>query len=198
LLGALLIVGALWIAAPPSAHGQYCGFFGGNTSAMAGYYTGGIYPTYPNAYGGFYGYPFYGGEYPYPSYGGYYPYSASFLGGYKFFGAGGYYPFNTYGNFSPIFGEPYYNYPINDFYYRGRPAITGYYYGGYPYYGGAGGGSPFQGYTPYALAGGNYGAAPSIYGGLPGLVGGYSPYSSALYLPTFWTGGGHAYSQLYC
>jgi hypothetical protein len=166
-------------------------------SQYAGYYTGGIYPTYPNAYGGFYGYPFYGGESPYPAYGGYYPYSSNFLGGYKFWGAGGYYPFQVYGSFSPMFGEPYYNYPIQDFNYRGRPAITGYYYGGYPFYGGGGGG-PFQSYTPYALAGGNYGSTPSLYPGLPSLGGGYSPYSSALYLPTFSTGGGNPYGLLYC
>jgi hypothetical protein len=195
LLGALLLLGGLWIAAP-SAHGQYCGSVAGNNSQFAGYYTSGLYPTYPNTYGGFYGYPFYGGEYPYPAYGGYYPYSANFLNNYPFFGAGGYYPFMTYGAFYPFFGDPYYNYPNVDYGYRGRPVSTGYYYGGYPFYGGVSG-NPVQPYTPYPLAGGNYGSVPSLYPGLPSYGGGYSPYSSALYLPTGFTGG-QPFSILYC
>ncbi|HZU05867.1 MAG TPA: hypothetical protein VFB73_07835 [Chloroflexota bacterium] len=195
IIGALLLLGGLWMAAPP-AHGQYCGSGGGNTPLLAGYYTSGLYPTYPSTYGGFYGYPYYGGVYPYPAYGGYYPYSASFLNGYSFFGAGGYYPFLVYGAFYPFFGDPYYNYPIVDYGYRGRPAYMGLYYGGYPFYGGTGGG-PLQAYTPYALAGGNYGSAPSLYLGLPSYAGGYAPYSSALYLPTFFTGG-QPFSILYC
>jgi hypothetical protein len=187
----------MWIATP-SAHGQYCGTQGNLTTAglYSGLYTGGIYPTYPNAYGGFYGYPYYGGSYPYPAYGGYYPYSAGFLNNYPFLGAGGYYPFQWYGTVSPPSGDASYIYPSIDFGYRGRPAYTGFFYGGYPYYGGAGGG-PFQSYTPYALAGGNYGASPALYLGSPSIGGGYAPYSSALYQPTYFTGG-QPFNIYYC
>ena len=195
LLGVLLLLGGLLLAVPP-AHAQYCGSGQGNTQLLSSYYTGGIYPTYPSTYGGFYGYPYYGGEYPYPAYGGYYPYSANFLNNYSFFGAGGYYPFQVYGTFYPQFGDAYYNYPAMDYSYRGRPAVTGYYYGGYPFYGGTAG-SPLQPYTGYPLAGGNYGSAPSHYLGLPSYAGGYSPYSSALYLPTAFKGG-QPFSILYC
>jgi hypothetical protein len=194
-LGALLLLGGLWIATP-TTHGQYCGTSGGIPSQLSGYYTGGIYPTYPNTYGGFYGYPYYGGSYPYAPYGGYYPYSSNFLTNYTFYGAGGYYPFQVYGNFYPTFGDVYYNYPTLDYGYRGRPAITGYYYGGYPFYGGAGG-SPFTPYSAYPLAAGNYGSSPSAFLGQPTYAGGYSPYSSALYLPTGFTGG-YPFSILYC
>lgn len=196
-LGILLLLGGLLVAAPP-AHGQYCGTLGSNGAAAlyAAAYTGGLYPTYPNAYGGFYGYPFYGGEYPYPAYGGYYPYAAGFLNGYPFLGAGGYYPFMYYGAFYPMFGNPYYDYPTFDFGYRGRPVSVGFYYGGYPFYGGLGGG-PWSTYSAYPLAGGNYGSGPSFYLGTPSYVGGYAPYASALYLPTYFTGG-QPFSVLYC
>ena len=124
---------------------------------LSGMYTGGIYPTYPSTYGGFYGYPYFGGEAPYPSYGGYYPYSANFQNNYNFFGAGGYYPTQTYGAFYPFFGDAYYNQPTLDYGYRGRPAYTGYQYGGLPFYGGQSG-APLNPYAPYPLAGGNQGA----------------------------------------
>jgi len=195
LLGALLLLGGLGIAAP-AAHGQYCGSVGGNTTMLSGMYTGGIYPTYPSTYGGFYGYPYYGGESPYPSYGGYYPYSANFQNNYAFFGAGGYYPTQTYGAFYPFFGDAYYNQPTMDYGYRGRPAYTGYQYGGLPFYGGQSG-APLNPYAPYPLAGGNYGSAPTLWPGTPSYGGGYSPYSSALYLPSFYTGG-QPFSSLYC
>ncbi len=195
LLGALLLLGGLWMAAPP-AHGQYCGSVGGNTTLLTSFYTSGQYPTYPSTYGGFYGYPYYGGEYPYPAYGGYYPYAANFLNNYAFFGAGGYYPFQVYGSFYPFFGDVYYNQPTFDYGYRGRPAYTGYYYGGLPFYGGQGG-APLQPYAPYPLAGGSYGSAPTIWPGQPSYGGGYSPYSSALYLPSYFTGG-QPFSLTYC
>jgi hypothetical protein len=195
LLGALLLLGGLLMTVAP-AQAQYCGAVGGNTGLYSSTYTGGLYPTYPSTYGGFYGYPYYGGEYPYPAYGGYYPYSANFLNNYAFFGAGGYYPFQTYGSFYPQFGDAYYMQPALDYGYRGRPAYTGYYYGGLPFYGGQSG-SPLQPYSPYPLAGGNYGSAPSLYPGAPSYTGGYAPYSSALYLPTFFTGGQPS-SVLYC
>lgn len=197
LVGALLLLGGLALAAPP-AQAQYCGtaLGGGVHNIYSNSYTSGLYPTYPNTYGGFYGYPFYGGEYPYPAYGGYYPYASSFLNNYPFMGAGGYYPFQTYGAFQPPAGDAYYMYPALDFGYRGRPAVTGYYYGGYPYYGGAAG-TGLQSYTPYPLAGGNYGATPSTYLGSPSLAGGYAPYSSALYQPTYFTGG-QPFSIYYC
>jgi len=182
--------------AAPAAHGQYCGAAGaGNTNLYSSTYTGGLYPTYPSTYGGFYGYPFYGGESPYPSYGGYYPYQSSFLNGYSFFGAGGYYPTQVYGNFYPFFGDPYYMQPAFDYSYRGRPVTTGFQYG-IPFYGGQSGGA-LQPYSPYPLAGGNYGSAPSLYPGTPSYGGGYAPYSSALYLPTSYTGG-QPFSILYC
>ncbi len=196
LLGALLLLGGLWMATAPPAHGQYCGSLGGNTTMLTSFYTSGLYPTYPSTYGGFYGYPYYGGEYPYPAYGGYYPYSANFLNNYSFFGAGGYYPFQVYGSFYPFFGDAYYNQPAFDYGYRGRPAYTGYYYGGLPFYGGQGG-AALQPYAPYPLAGGNYGSAPTIWPGVPSYGGGYSPYSSALYLPSFFTGG-QPFSITYC
>jgi hypothetical protein len=198
LLGALLLLGGLLLAAPP-AHGQYCGqgFGGGQNNLYAANYTGGIYPTYPNAYGGFYGYPYYGGSYPYPSYGGYYPYSSNFLNGYPFMGAGGYYPSVSYGAFNPQFGLPYWDYPSVDFGYRGLPANVGYQYGGYPYYGGMGGTGALSQYGAYPLAGGNYGSGPSLWPGTPAYAGGYAPYSSALYQPTYFTGG-QPFSILYC
>jgi len=185
------------LAAPP-AHGQYCGssLGGGVNNLYSNAYTSGLYPTYPNAYGGFYGYPFYGGESPYPSYGGYYPYSSNFLNNYAFTGAGGYYPTMSYGSFYPFFGDPYYQYPAQDFGYRGRTVNVGYTYGGYPYYGGAAGG-PLQSYTPYPLAGGNYGSGPSLYPGTPSYAGGYAPYGSALYMPTSYSGG-QPFSIQYC
>ncbi len=197
LLGALLLLGGLWLTTP-AAHAQYCGsvLSGGANNYYSSFYTSGLYPTYPNAYGGFYGYPYYGGQYPYPAYGGYYPYSSNFLNGYPFLGAGGYYPFMFYGGFNPQFGLPDYTYPTIDFGYRGLSPNVGYYYGGYPYYGGAAGG-PLQSYTPYAIAGGNYGSAPTQWPGLPAYAGGYAPYSSALYAPTYFTGG-QPFSILYC
>lgn len=195
LLSALALLGGLWILTP-SAHGQYCGFQGGLTQYYSSAYTSGQYPTYPNTYGGFYGYPYYGGSYPYPSYGGYYPYSGGFLSGYSFYGAGGYYPYMNYGAFYPQFGDVYWNYPQLDYGYRGRPANIGFSYGGFPFYGGAGG-TPLQAYSPYPAATSNYGITPSLYGGLPALAGGYSPGSSALYLPTTFTGG-WPFSPIYC
>ena len=198
LLGTLLLLGGLLFIAAPPAHGQYCGlaYGSGAQQLYSANYTSGVYPAYPNAYGGFYGYPFYGGEYPYPSYGGYYPQSASFLNGYPFMGAGGYYPFQTYGVFYPFFGDPYWNYPTVDFGYRGRPVSTGYTYGGYPALGGQGGG-PWQSNSPYPLAGGNYGSSPALYLGTPSYVGGYAPYGSALYQPTYFSGG-QPFSIQYC
>jgi hypothetical protein len=195
LLSVVIVLGALGLFAP-AAHAQYCGFAGGITRYYASAYTSGQYPTYPNTYGGFYGYPYYGGEYPYPAYGGYYPYSGNFLGGYAFLGAGGYYPYMDYGAFYPLFGDVYWNYPQLDYGYRGRPYVTGYYYGGLLNYGGAGN-TPLQAYQPYPVAASNYGISPSLYGGLPALAGGYSPYASALYLPTTFTGG-WPFSVLYC
>jgi hypothetical protein len=195
-LGALLLLAGLWVVTP-TAHGQYCGSITRENAQFSHYFTSGLYPTYPGTYGGFYGYPYYGGEYPYPAYGGYYPYSAGFLNNYAFYGAGGYYPTQTYGSFYPFFGDPYYNYPSFDFGYRGRPSYTGFSYGGYPYYGGAGGATPFQSYSSYPLAGGNYGSAPTYWFGAPSYGGGYAPYSSALYLPTTFTGG-QPFSVLYC
>jgi hypothetical protein len=84
-----------------------------------------------------------------------------------------------------------------DFGYRGLPANIGYRYGGNPYYGGAGGSSAYSQYGSYPLAGGNYGSTPSLYPGTPAYAGGYAPYSSALYLPTYYTGG-QPFSIQYC
>jgi hypothetical protein len=197
LLIAVALLGGLWVFATPASHAQYCGSQGGITTYYSSAYTSGQYPTYPNTYGGFYGYPYYGGSYPYPAYGGYYPYSGNFLQGYSFLGAGGYYPWQTYGSYYPIFGDVYWNYPQLDYGYRGRPLITGYRYGGDLNYGGAGG-SFFQAYQPYPVAASSYGLSPQLYGGLPAQAGGYSPYASALYLPSTFTGGGWPFSSLYC
>ena len=93
-------------------------------------------------------------------------------------------------------GDAYYNQPTLDYGYRGRPAYTGYQYGGLPFYGGQSG-APLNPYAPYPLAGGNYGSAPTLWPGTPSYGGGYAPYSSALYLPSFYTGG-QPFSNLYC
>ena len=82
--------------------------------------------------------------------------------------------FRNGANINPIYGggyQGYQYYPFNQAWYGGNPSFYSSYYNGYPY-------------GQYPSGGGAYG-------------GGYAPYSSALYLPSFYTGG-QPFSNLYC
>ena len=157
LLGALLLLGGLWMMAAPPAHGQYCGSVGGNTTMLSGMYTGGIYPTYPSTYGGFYGYPYYGGEAPTRPTADTIPTRQTSRTTTRSSARAATIrrrptERSIRSSATPTTTSPRWITGIAGGLY------TGYQYGGLPFYGGQSG-APLNPYAPYPLAGGNYGSA---------------------------------------